>query len=114
MRILLDFYTAMTTMIKNRKNKTLSKSSSPNKETVLDRKSTRLNSSHVSISYAVFCLKKKINKNRRNWVQRLLHPRVDNSGRRLRPIDCITSQSTYFHIVFTTCLDHYDLDDTTM
>src|SRR5699024_8972477 len=31
-------------------------------ETVLmgqDRKSTRLNSSHVSISYAVFCLKKK-------------------------------------------------------
>src|SRR5437870_10481836 len=26
---------------------------------VLDRKSTRLNSSHVAISYAVFCLKKK-------------------------------------------------------
>src|SRR5207302_4758219 len=26
--------------------------------TVLDRKSTRLNSSHVKISYAVFCLKK--------------------------------------------------------
>src|SRR5699024_12427512 len=26
---------------------------------MLDRKSTRLNSSHVSISYAVFCLKKK-------------------------------------------------------
>src|SRR5699024_11718826 len=25
---------------------------------VIDRKSTRLNSSHVSISYAVFCLKK--------------------------------------------------------
>src|SRR5690242_21621181 len=29
--------------------------------TVGDRKSTRLNSSHMSISYAVFCLKKKIN-----------------------------------------------------
>src|SRR5437868_9089589 len=29
--------------------------------TVEDRKSTRLNSSHVSISYAVFCLKKKKN-----------------------------------------------------
>src|SRR5207249_8329344 len=28
-------------------------------EALLDRKSTRLNSSHVSISYAVFCLKKK-------------------------------------------------------
>src|SRR5690625_6918465 len=27
----------------------------------LDRKSTRLNSSHVAISYAVFCLKKKKN-----------------------------------------------------
>src|SRR5690349_22715844 len=27
----------------------------------LDRKSTRLNSSHVEISYAVFCLKKKRN-----------------------------------------------------
>src|SRR5437868_10942838 len=26
---------------------------------IVDRKSTRLNSSHVSISYAVFCLKKK-------------------------------------------------------
>src|SRR5436309_5606104 len=26
---------------------------------ILDRKSTRLNSSHVKISYAVFCLKKK-------------------------------------------------------
>src|SRR5690242_20986828 len=28
---------------------------------MLDRKSTRLNSSHMSISYAVFCLKKKKN-----------------------------------------------------
>src|SRR5947199_5746455 len=27
---------------------------------VIDRKSTRLNSSHLGISYAVFCLKKKI------------------------------------------------------
>src|SRR3989442_2247168 len=27
---------------------------------LLDRKSTRLNSSHVRISYAVFCLKKKM------------------------------------------------------
>src|SRR5437870_10870579 len=29
-----------------------------------DRKSTRLNSSHVAISYAVFCLKKKKKKNK--------------------------------------------------
>src|SRR5690625_6636516 len=31
-----------------------------------DRKSTRLNSSHVAISYAVFCLKKK-KKNNKNY-----------------------------------------------
>src|SRR5207302_9012410 len=30
----------------------------------LDRKSTRLNSSHVKISYAVFCLKKKKKNNK--------------------------------------------------
>src|SRR5207245_11674693 len=33
---------------------------------VLDRKSTRLNSSHGSISYAVFCLKKKKKKKQNN------------------------------------------------
>src|SRR5699024_12388207 len=38
-----------------------------------DRKSTRLNSSHVSISYAVFCLKKK--RNRSEW-ERPLHETV--------------------------------------
>src|SRR3989454_8373624 len=32
------------------------------KKNVVDRKSTRLNSSHLVISYAVFCLKKKNNK----------------------------------------------------
>src|SRR5699024_11430714 len=34
------------------------------KRTRADRKSTRLNSSHVSISYAVFCVKKKKRKTR--------------------------------------------------
>src|SRR5438445_3363668 len=34
--------------------------------TRLDRKSTRLNSSHANISYAVFCLKKKNKKNNRH------------------------------------------------
>src|SRR5690606_40831193 len=34
----------------------------PMPEGEIDRKSTRLNSSHVKISYAVFCLKKKIRK----------------------------------------------------
>src|SRR5207248_11518155 len=32
-----------------------------------DRKSTRLNSSHRTISYAVFCLKKKTTKYTRSW-----------------------------------------------
>src|SRR5690606_40142615 len=35
------------------------------RENGIDRKSTRLNSSHVKISYAVFCLKKK-NTNQQN------------------------------------------------
>src|SRR5689334_24464750 len=36
----------------------------PAKHPLRDRKSTRLNSSHSSISYAVFCLKKKKKKNK--------------------------------------------------
>src|SRR5690606_39900761 len=36
--------------------------SRPGRAAARDRKSTRLNSSHVKISYAVFCLKKKTNK----------------------------------------------------
>src|ERR1039457_274576 len=35
-----------------------------------DRKSTRLNSSHLVISYAVFCLKKKITKQGLAWPRR--------------------------------------------
>src|SRR2546426_6959279 len=34
-----------------------------------DRKSTRLNSSHLVISYAVFCLKKKKKKRTNTWLQ---------------------------------------------
>src|SRR2546426_8755438 len=39
------------------------KSASPAIAAAADRKSTRLNSSHLVISYAVFCLKKKKKKN---------------------------------------------------
>src|SRR5256885_8126665 len=35
---------------------------------VVDRKSTRLNSSHLVISYAVFCLKKKKNSDLRGYI----------------------------------------------
>src|SRR5215813_14714303 len=37
---------------------------------IRDRKSTRLNSSHVRISYAVFCLKKKKKKNKDYYYQK--------------------------------------------
>src|SRR5262245_63189106 len=40
----------------------------------IDRKSTRLNSSHLGISYAVFCLKKKI----RHGVKYSFYKRKDN------------------------------------
>src|SRR3989442_5990152 len=37
-----------------------------------DRKSTRLNSSHVRISYAVFCLKKKKKQNTMKYEHRIV------------------------------------------
>src|SRR2546430_9076657 len=40
-------------------NKLLFKKHPYGQQTTIDRKSTRLNSSHSQISYAVFCLKKK-------------------------------------------------------
>src|SRR5947199_4737844 len=42
----------------------------------IDRKSTRLNSSHLGISYAVFCLKKKKKKNKK---QKTEMPRINDS-----------------------------------
>src|SRR5215204_574465 len=48
-----------------------------------DRKSTRLNSSHTVISYAVFCLKKKIILGQRILRRRLTH-RVRDLDRPLR------------------------------
>src|SRR5690625_6916285 len=35
---------------------------------MIDRKSTRLNSSHVAISYDVFCLKKKITRQQKDII----------------------------------------------
>src|SRR5438105_12202054 len=45
-----------------------------------DRKSTRLNSSHEWISYAVFCLKKKKNKNKQNTLRRRRHIKAHGYG----------------------------------
>ena len=44
---------------KRRKNWTCAKKPAKLNILIVDRKSTRLNSSHANISYAVFCLKKK-------------------------------------------------------
>src|SRR3989442_11080736 len=44
----------------------------------IDRKSTRLNSSHVRISYAVFCLKKKSGNTRAKT----------DEDRRVSPLEC--------------------------
>src|SRR2546429_3231295 len=41
----------------------------PHTEVAIDRKSTRLNSSHGYISYAVFCLKKKTSAQAFDWQQ---------------------------------------------
>src|SRR5687768_18246108 len=52
-------------------------------DAVEDRKSTRLNSSHGYISYAVFCLKKKINQ--RTLASCIVPPRIAAADRRRRP-----------------------------
>src|SRR5690348_17889140 len=46
-----------------------------------DRKSTRLNSSHPSISYAVFCLKKKKKENSKYYkdIRRTITPRLQRT-----------------------------------
>src|SRR2546430_1064489 len=59
----------------------------------LDRKSTRLNSSHSQISYAVFCLKKKI--------KHLLSPTLKHS------IQTLISSSWLIRFTFTTSLSFF-------
>src|SRR5438034_6475346 len=49
-------------LVRRRNQRELIKRPSP-RQTGADRKSTRLNSSHTVISYAVFCLKKKNSSN---------------------------------------------------
>src|SRR6266852_8833933 len=45
-----------------------------------DRKSTRLNSSHGSISYAVFCLKKKKKKQRKEIMKKKKNKKKKNNN----------------------------------
>src|SRR5438874_3213018 len=46
-----------------------------------DRKSTRLNSSHVEISYAVFCLKKKKKKKKKKNTQSIKNHKKQQTRR---------------------------------
>src|SRR5207253_4412882 len=58
----------------------------------IDRKSTRLNSSHVAISYAVFCLKKKKKKKILVVKYSNIHPKCYKDLERLEQ-----SQRTLIH-----------------
>src|SRR5688572_32118911 len=65
---------------------------SPHRSPSRDRKSTRLNSSHSQISYAVFCLKKKITRTYRG--RRLQHPSDRQARANTTPQqDCVTCRS---------------------
>src|SRR5256885_12698194 len=61
-----------------------------NRDIRSDRKSTRLNSSHLVISYAVFCLKKK--KTRQNNVQPPLERLAGSTARHRRTLTSPASQ----------------------
>src|SRR5690349_22754883 len=67
----------------------------------VDRKSTRLNSSHVEISYAVFCLKKKKNTTRTlqasKWTGCIAHQP------RLRPPTRPSGRSTCRSVSYLAC-----------
>src|SRR2546422_1075316 len=72
-----------------------------------DRKSTRLNSSHGYISYAVFCLKKKKNKlapSKHNWI-----PSLSQSVLRLR--SCPFDSFFFFNDTATTEIYTLSLHD---
>src|SRR5258705_348433 len=64
----------------------------------LDRKSTRLNSSHLGISYVVFCLKKKKVISRRNIRRRITIPLTLSNLKLLKPI---TRTENILHRNFT-------------
>src|SRR5438094_1824825 len=60
----------------------------------LDRKSTRLNSSHRTISYAVFCLKKKKKKNKQKQHKKKNHKTRHSKIHKLRTVDNLPEDTT--------------------
>src|SRR5690348_4461617 len=71
-------------------------------QTIGDRKSTRLNSSHPSISYAVFCLKKKKNNN----SPLLVHRFEKHHSCRLPDITCTCCQAFVTLVALLSLLHH--------
>src|SRR5437773_1809407 len=70
-----------------------------------DRKSTRLNSSHITISYAVFCLKKKKIKLRYNVLSFTKAVNISKRTESMRPITYnINVTGNSFMLIITTCL----------
>src|SRR5580698_7493539 len=84
----------------------------------VDRKSTRLNSSHMSISYAVFCLKKKKNESRwtsacaSNWVTALCH--ISGADAQLRAVHAERALRVFFFFNDTATTEIYTLSHTTL
>src|SRR5688500_19218103 len=61
-----------------------------------DRKSTRLNSSHLVISYAVFCLKKKKKKLTRQWLMRGVKKKTENTNEHIIPTHVERNRISHF------------------
>src|SRR5262245_62989506 len=67
-------------------------------DVVVDRKSTRLNSSHLGISYAVFCLKKKKKKNKH-----IIHKKKKKVNKTKNYIDKeMDKRNRNTHVILTT------------
>src|SRR5947199_4167398 len=64
-----------------------------------DRKSTRLNSSHLGISYAVFCLKKKKKKKIKHALKKLIlktkHQQIRHSDHIIHTVDITIPYKSY-------------------
>src|SRR5262245_62388685 len=69
-----------------------------------DRKSTRLNSSHLGISYAVFCLKKK--KTKKNLINKLCKPKEHTVLSDIPHINKLTNSNDLMKIIIYDHTDH--------
>src|ERR1022692_977302 len=80
---------------------TLLKIAGPDPE---DRKSTRLNSSHLVISYAVFCLKKKKNTHNNSYFRGDIRSRCEQVERPTPPVVVIVDCASHSYDSVSLCL----------